>query len=144
MMTTSTSTHSLHLKHQVAASRERVFNAFTDPEELVKWWAPDGFTEPRGEIDLRIGGTYRWAMRAPDGESYVATGTFTEIKAPERLVQTWQWEGDADVTTLTLLFHDHGESTEIELLHEGFVQKPSADKHQQGWNGCLQRIAELF
>tara|TARA_B100000809_G_C15047220_1_gene497687 strand:+ start:732 stop:878 length:147 start_codon:yes stop_codon:yes gene_type:complete len=48
------------------------------------------------------------------------------------------------VTKLTLLFHEGGESTEIELLHEGFEQKPSADKHEQGLNGCLQRIAGLF
>ena len=109
MTQTSAETHTLRLKHVVAARRDRVFRAFTDPDELAKWWAPEGFTEPSGEIDLRVGGTYRWSMLAPDGESYVATGTFTEIEAPEKLVQTWQWEGDDPVTKLTLLFHDRGE-----------------------------------
>jgi len=52
--------------------------------------APEGFSEPSGDIDLRVGGSYRWSMRAPDGGMYVATGTFTEIDAPQKLVQTWQ------------------------------------------------------
>lgn len=137
-------THTLHLKHQIAASRERVFRAFTEPEELAKWWAPEGFSEPSGEVDLRVGGLYRWSMRAPDGDMYVATGTFTEIEVPEKLVQTWQWEGDEDVTRLTLLFHDRGGSTEVELLHEGFDEKARADKHEEGWNGCLQRVAGVL
>ena len=144
MTQTSATTHSLHLKHKVAASRARVFQAFTDPAELAKWWAPEGFSEPSGAIDLRVGGSYRWSMRAPDGDMYVATGTFTEIDAPKKLVQTWQWEGNDDVTTLTLLFHERGEETEIELLHEGFDEKARADKHEEGWIGCLQRVAGQF
>ncbi len=144
MTQTSAPTHTLHLKHTVAASRERVFQAFTDPRELVKWWAPPGFSEPSGDIDLRVGGTYRWSMQAPDGDMYGARGTFTEIEVPEKRVQTWQWEGDDDVTKLTLLFHDRGEATEIELLHEGFDEKARADKHAEGWTGCLQRVAEIL
>jgi len=46
------------------------------------------------------------------------------------------------VTMLTLLFHERGEETEIELLHEGFDEKERADKHEEGWIGCLQRVAE--
>jgi uncharacterized protein YndB with AHSA1/START domain len=144
MTQTSTATHSLHLKHRVTASRDRVFQAFTNPVELAKWWAPEGFSDASGEIDLRVGGIYRWSMRAPDGELYVATGAFTEIEIPEKLVQTWQWEGDEEVTELTLLFHDCGETTEIELLHKGFDDRARADKHEEGWTGCLQRVAGQF
>lgn len=47
------------------ASPERIFDAFTDPEQLVRWWWPEGFTCPAAEVDLRVGGTYRIAMKWP-------------------------------------------------------------------------------
>jgi uncharacterized protein YndB with AHSA1/START domain len=143
MTQTTSETRSLHLRHQVAASRERVFQAFTDPAKLIQWWAGTEYTEPRGEIDLQVGGRYRWAMTASNGDEHVATGKFLEIDPPQKLVQTWQWEGDEEVTILTLRFHDIEAGTEIELLHEGFAEQDMADKHEEGWAGCLQRIGEV-
>ena len=70
------------------APRELVFRAFTDPGMVAKWFAPEPFTVPSAENELRIGGRYRYVMRGPDGDEYPATGVFKEIKEPERLVYT--------------------------------------------------------
>lgn len=140
MTQTTAGAHALHLRHTVSAPRERAFAAFSDPAQLVRWWAGEGFAEPAAEVDLRVGGSYRWSMRADDGELHVATGTFEVIEPPAKLVQTWQWEDEAEVTRLTLLFHERGEATEIELRHEGFAAQITASKHEEGWTACLRRI----
>jgi len=70
------------------APRERLFKAWTDPEELKLWWGPRHFTTPVARLDLRPGGRYFNCMRGPDGKDYCSTGTLREVKAPERLIYT--------------------------------------------------------
>ena len=74
------------------------------------------------------------------------SGTYLEIKAPDRLVLTWQWEGDPDFgeTLLTLEFLAHGNSTELVLTHERFPNSQWRDRHAAGWNGCFDRLNELL
>ena len=62
----ATPTKQLVIERTLHAPPERVFAAFTDPEQLTKWWWPHGFTCPAAEVDLRVGGTYRLAMAWPD------------------------------------------------------------------------------
>ena len=61
----ATPTKQLVIERILKASPERVFDAFTDPEQLMKWWWPNGFTCPAAEVDLRVGGRYRLAMEWP-------------------------------------------------------------------------------
>jgi uncharacterized protein YndB with AHSA1/START domain len=70
----------------VGAAREVVFKAFTDPDHLVHWWGPKGFTNTFHEFDLRPGGTWRFVMHGPDGVNYQNKSVFVEIVKPERLV----------------------------------------------------------
>lgn len=84
------------------APRELVFEAHTKPEHLTRWWGPRGFTLPGCEMDFRPGGTYRFVSRGPDGAEYVFKGEYREIVPPERLVNTFEWEGTVSVETLTL------------------------------------------
>lgn len=68
------------------ASRDRVFRAWTDPEQLARWWGPKGFTNTFYEFDLRPGGAWRFVMHAPDGVDYQNHSVFVEVVAPERIV----------------------------------------------------------
>jgi uncharacterized protein YndB with AHSA1/START domain len=70
------------------APRHLVFEAWTDPRHLARWWGPRICTCPVCEVDLRPGGAYRITMRMPDGVDYPVTGVFREIVKPERLVMT--------------------------------------------------------
>ena len=70
----------------VAATRERVFQAFADPAHLVRWWGPKGFTNTFHEFDLRSGGAWRFIMHGPDGASYQNESVFVEVVHPERIV----------------------------------------------------------
>jgi len=83
----------------INAPRRAVFEAWTEPERLARWWGPRGFTSPVARIDLRVGGTYLWGMRSPDGRDFFNSGVFREIVEPERIVLT-ESIADADGTVV--------------------------------------------
>lgn len=68
------------------APRELVFEAWTNPEHLPRWFGPKGFTMTTQEIDVRVGGRWRFVFHGPDGTNYDNRMVFLEVKRPERLV----------------------------------------------------------
>ena len=70
----------------LAVPRERVFRAFSDAEQLARWWGPEGFTNTFHEHDFRAGGAWRFTMHAPDGNDYESHSVFVEVREPERIV----------------------------------------------------------
>ncbi|MEO7993375.1 MAG: SRPBCC family protein [bacterium] len=70
----------------IRAPRALVFRAFIDPEQVVKWWGPNGFTSTISEMDVRPGGNWRFIMHGPDGTDYTNNCIYREIVEPERLV----------------------------------------------------------
>ncbi len=155
-MTTKTAENiTLEIKRLIKAPRERVFAAWTDPEQLKKWFGPDeNFVVPLAKVDLRAGGKYRIQMKSPDGEFHTAVGTYREIKPPERLVFTWAWEkdgsepdfGEVEPTEMlvTLGFHARGDQTELVLMQEKFASVESRDRHEHGWNGIFDKLEKMF
>jgi uncharacterized protein YndB with AHSA1/START domain len=140
-------TVTLTITRTFTAPRERVFKAWTDPQELKKWWAAGpGYTTPIAEVDLRVGGRYRLAMKPPDADAvYIVGGVYREVRPPERLVYTWAWEGSgAPETVVTVEFRDRGTHTEVILTHGAFADAAERDKHVHGWNGCLDHLTGLM
>lgn len=74
------------------APAERVFRLLTEPTELAKWWGPHGFSTPEVQIDLRVGGSYRFTMQPPEGEAFHLSGEFLEIQSPSSLRFTFRWD----------------------------------------------------
>jgi uncharacterized protein YndB with AHSA1/START domain len=128
----------------VPAPRERVFRAWTDPDELKRWWGPGRFTTPHAEIDLRPGGRYALVMQPPDGAPLHLTGTYLQVRPPERLVYTWRWEDGVPETGETLVeveFRDRGDQTEVIVVHRGFPEGSPQDPYRQGWQSGLSKLA---
>src|SRR6188472_804340 len=69
-----------------AVPRERLFEAFSNPDHLVHWWGPKGFTNTFHEFDPRPGGAWRFVMHGPDGAEYQIEKEFIEVVKPERIV----------------------------------------------------------
>jgi len=137
----------LNLRRIFKAPRKKVFRAWTDPEELKKWWGPEGYATPSAEVDLRVGGKYRLGMsKLPDGEIFYLSGIYREVRPPERLVYTWRWEAQPEhgETLVTVEFCEVGDSTEVVLTHERFPTEKARDDHNWGWSGCLDRLANLL
>ena len=148
MAATPAASLSLTVRRTFAAPREAVFRAWTDPKELTRWWGPPGYDSPSADVDLTVGGSYRLAMRKlPDGKPYYVHGVYREIKIPERLVFTWNWEGGPPFgsnTIVTLEFYDTAGGTEMVLTHERFDSEMARDAHTKGWDGALQKLADHF
>lgn len=145
-MSTPTTATSLQLSRLINASPDDVFRAWTEPEKIGQWSAPEG-DAVEADVDLRIGGAYRLRMTSPDGGHHTAYGTYREIERPSRLVYTWSWEqADHDVgeTLVTVEFSDKGGSTEVVLTHERFPNGEAKEAHEQGWGSCLNRLEGMF
>jgi uncharacterized protein YndB with AHSA1/START domain len=85
------------------APRHLVFDAFTKPELLKRWFGPRGWSLVVCEIDLRVGGTFRFVLRSPDGSQMGMRGTYREIVPPERSVHMESFDdypGESQVTTV--------------------------------------------
>lgn len=82
----STSDREIVVSRVFDASRELVWNAWTDPAQVVKWWGPNGFTTTIEEMDVRPGGTWNLIMHSPDGKDFPNRSVFLEVVEPERIV----------------------------------------------------------
>lgn len=78
------------------APRKMVFEAWTDPKQVVKWWGPEGFTTTSQQMDVRPGGTWTFTMHGPDGTDYKNRIVFTEIVEPEKLAYKHTGEEDTE------------------------------------------------
>jgi uncharacterized protein YndB with AHSA1/START domain len=133
----------LRLSRRFAAAPERVFEAWTNPAVLRRWWAahPD-WDSPAAEADARTGGRYRLSMTdTSSGETRTVAGEYTVVERPRRLVYTWRWEGMPNETLVTVEFHADGDGTRVELHQAGFPDAHDRDMHADGWGGCLDNLA---
>jgi uncharacterized protein YndB with AHSA1/START domain len=101
----------IRIEREFDAPRERVFAAYTDPELIPQWWGPRRTTTTVDRMDVRAGGDWRFISRDEDGSETAFRGTYREVVAPERIVQTFEWEG--------MPGHVAVESAELEDLGDG-------------------------
>jgi uncharacterized protein YndB with AHSA1/START domain len=130
------------------APRELVFKAWTEAEQVARWWGPKGFETTFCDMDIRPGGAYRVGMRSPQGTHYVRRGVNREINEPERIEFTYAWE-DAEgrpghETLVTVTFARQGTKTKLTLHQATFETVTARDSHQVGWTSCLERFAEYL
>lgn len=107
----------------LAAPRELVWAAWTDPEHLPRWYGARGWTLPVCEVDLRPGGDYRFVQAGPDGTTMTSYGVYREVTPPERLVCTEAFEGVPGEAVNTLTFLEEGGATRLVIE----VRYPSAE-----------------
>lgn len=132
------------------APRELVWNAWTDPKQIVQWWGPRGFTTTIHEMDVRPGGVWKHTMHGPDGTDYPTQIVFAEVVRPERIVYSMKGgkKGDpAHESRVTWTFETQGEKTKLTLR----MLFPSADMREyaaktygfvEGGNQTLDRLGD--
>jgi uncharacterized protein YndB with AHSA1/START domain len=144
----------LILKRMLNATPERAFQAWTTAEHIKQWMRPEpGMEIPLASMDLRVGGKFRIQMKKQDGEFFTAVGVFKEVKAPERLVYTWDWEKDGSgaefgeaegkPSLVTVEFLKRGKQTEMVLMHSRLATVESRDNHAQGWDRIVESLARF-
>lgn len=132
-----------------AASRQAVFEAFTQADQIARWLSPsDDVSTTVLEFDFRPGGAYRLAFHFPGGRTDYVVGRYLEISEGTRLVYTWTWEEPdpfAGVETLVSVdFFDSGYGTTVLVNHDRFPTQERRSIHDDGWQATLARLARLF
>jgi uncharacterized protein YndB with AHSA1/START domain len=137
---------SLQVRRVYKAPVAAVYAAWTDPEQMKHWTGPsDDYGEAEITMDVRVGGRYRIVMHAPDGEAHRVGGVFREIVPNRKLVYTWAWESTPERESLvTVEFKPANQGTELVLTHQRFADTQARDRHQEGWNGSLDRLGRFL
>jgi uncharacterized protein YndB with AHSA1/START domain len=161
-MATTTKSPDFVISRELDAPRELVWKCFTDPERMKQWWGPKGFTVIASKMDLRVGGTYHYGMKAPNGAPMWGKFTYREIVPPERLVfvnsfsdekggvtrhpgdSTWPLEMlstftfeelPGGKTKFTVRWAAHNASAEEEKTFDS-----GRNSMTQGWNGTMEQL----
>jgi uncharacterized protein YndB with AHSA1/START domain len=137
------------ITRELAAPRRLVFEAWTRPEHVARWWGPRGYTLEVCEIDLRPGGAWRFVQRAPDGSEYGFRGEYREIVPPERLAYTFEFDGmpgHVSLETITLEERDGRTMVTNRVLFDSVEDRDGmlASGMEQGMRETLDRLAELL
>ncbi|SOD64085.1 Uncharacterized conserved protein YndB, AHSA1/START domain [Streptomyces zhaozhouensis] len=131
------------------APRDLVWRAWTEPDEMARWFHPRGMTSPREHLraDLRVGGRYAYVMVSDDtGERTPTGGVYLEIAAPERLVFTWGHPEAAaeDSPVVTVDLEDLGDRTGMTFRLRGVPGRPGDDSVYDGWSSALDVLTDAL
>lgn len=131
------------------APRERVFAVYMDPELIPRWWGPRDAAVTVDVMDVRVGGAWRFVHRDAEGNELGFRGTFREITPPERIVQTFEWEGmPGHVSIDTATFEDLGDRTLVRSVSVFHTTEERDGMLGSGMEGGLNethdRLAELL
>ena len=146
---TTPTDRSIHIERIFDAPRDRVFDALTNPELVPKWWGQPESETIVDKMEPVAGGQWRFVQRGADGTEQGFRGTYREITPPERVVQTFEWEGmPGHVIVETAEFEDLGEQTRLvttSLFHtteerDGML----ASGMEKGLSESHERIDELI
>lgn len=132
----------------IDAPPERVFQAITDPRQMLQWWGQKGLYRCSSfHTDVRPGGNWRSEGVNENGQSFHVGGEYLEVDPPRLLVYTWiaGWTGDLETTVRWELSESDG-GTLVTIRHAGFAARPGAVKeHALGWQrvlGWMQAFVE--
>ena len=135
----------LELTRVIDAPRNRVYAAWTNPEQMVQWFAPKPYKLIINNMDFRPGGRFSMAMRGPDGNDFPFTGVYREIVAPAKL--SWAGEfasGPAEQMTTVITFEEQGQKTKVHARQTFHVMTPEIEHAtkgaHQGWNMTLDQL----
>lgn len=130
------------VKRVIKARQERVFEAFTKPEIMSRWFY--GMENGTSEVSntLEVGGGFSINMRTADGKEYMHTGEYRDVQPNERLVFTWNSDYAQD-TVVTVSFRPVPDGTEVTIEHE-FLEVSEREPHTRGWTLCLNNLEKVF
>ena len=133
---------SLVLKRRLNAAPEKVYEAWTKPEQMTHWWGVSGGPRPPvAETDLRVGGRFKVQFWDPKSEHHSVSGVYREVVPNRKLAFSWAWQSTPERESLvTIELNPVTEGTMLTLTHEQFFDEQARDDHGRGWNVALDRL----
>ena len=141
-------TDRLVLKRTFQTSLDAIWAAWTEKDQIEKWFGCGATASVEATIDLKVGGEFFFKMGHEDGSSFAAGGSYTEITPKTRLAYTWNWKGDPQMefgeTDVLLEFKELDGAIELTLTHSGFPSPELTSMHEGGWQGSFEKLATLL
>jgi uncharacterized protein YndB with AHSA1/START domain len=139
----------LRLERTFKAQVEVVFEAWTSPQLLRRWWpAGPEWETPVADVDARVGGRLRLVMRNPSGEEFGGGGEYIEISPPHRVVFTWTWDGHEGHRGTQLIEVDLEErddrTTRLVLTNRGLEDEEAKRLHREGWELSFDNLERVL
>ncbi|WP_298959527.1 SRPBCC domain-containing protein [uncultured Roseibium sp.] len=133
------------------AAPERVFRAFTDPNDVSCWFIPKAGALEQVEIDLKIGGKWCFVIDKTDEKQIHFEGEYLVIDPPNRLEFSWRHVKEfadgtretTDTSKVAVTFTAAGKATEVRLSHEAIKTEDARHGVGGGWNGCFERLSDF-
>jgi uncharacterized protein YndB with AHSA1/START domain len=146
MSETNTESNTVKLHRVFTSPPERVFKAFIDPDALVKWMAPHGFTAKVHHLDAKVGGTYKMSFsNFSTGSSHSFGGTYHEIIPNQLLRYTDQFDDPNLPGTIEVIIQLKAVSvgTEVHITQSGIPDVIPVEACYLGWQESLQLLTLL-
>jgi len=139
-------TNTIRLHRVLRASPDRVYRAFLDPDALVKWLPPNGYTGKVHKLDAKVGGAHKMSFTSfANGQSHSFGGTYLELVPNERLRYTDKFDdpGLPGEMRTTVTLKEVGSGTDVDIVQEGVPEAIPEDACQVGWHQSLMLLASL-
>ena len=133
------------VRKRIRATREELFDAWTDPEGMRDWMRPGDAMSAEVQMDPRVGGSVLFIIRNAT-ETFEHRGEFRVFDRPAKLAFTWTAKAMEGTTTLVTVefLAISPEETEIVLTHEGIPSKEVSDRYQSGWGRIIEHLEARF
>ena len=135
---------SLTLKRRLKAPPEKIYKAWTVPEEMIRWWGAGNAASRTAKTDVRVGGRFAVGFKGNDGQQHDVGGIYREVVPDEKLVFTWAWKSTPERESMvTVHLKRDGDETILTLTHEQFFDQKACDDHAVGWGLALDNMERL-
>jgi len=124
-----------------------IWDAWTQPEHIVQWWAPKGMKIKVIEHDFRVGGKWKYSMPMPDGNEFISDGEYLEIVKFEKIVTTANFKPMTEGVEIHALFEADGDKTNFtfSVVHptEEYCKQQEKMGFYNGWGSAFDRLEAL-
>ena len=136
---------SLTLKRRLKAPPEKVYEAWTNPSQMMRWWGGNNEATRTAETDLRVGGRFHVGFKGDTGEQHDVSGVYKEVVPNRKLVFSWAWRTTPErESQVTIDIKPDTDGSILTLTHEQFFNEKARDDHGHGWSAGLDHLERLF
>ncbi|MEM7102819.1 MAG: SRPBCC domain-containing protein [Bacteroidota bacterium] len=140
-----TANRTLTIERKFNAPIQLVWEAWTRPEHIAKWWGPKGMEVKVEKHDFRVGGKWKYSMTMPDGNAFISEGEYVEIEAPNKIITSANFKPMTEGVELQMLFEEESEQTRF-IFHcvhptEEYCKQQEAMGFYNGWGSAFDRLA---
>ncbi|MBO6515002.1 MAG: SRPBCC domain-containing protein [Bacteroidia bacterium] len=143
----TTDNRTLTLERIFDAPIDLVWEAWTKPDHIVKWWAPEGMMVQVVAHDFRVGGKWKYTMPMPDGSEFVSEGEYTEIEEGRKIVTSANFRPMTEGVELQAIFEESGDKTKFtfNVVHatEAYCRQQEEMGFYNGWGSTFERLNAL-